>query len=345
MSTDTFRKGLAGIFAALFILSGIVSLLLYNLEQKAFTAETYQQAFANENFYESLPAIMAQTLMASADQPNMPLGLRSMSEQQWEGFLRELLPPETLKVMGDQALTSTFAYVNGESDSAIVNLTLLKSQMSSSTGMQAVLNLMQTLPPCTLDELTRITMALLNNQEITFCNPPAELQGIVQPLIQGEVQVAAASLPNQLTIASFDPATGQPDPRQKIQAMRVLMRLSPILPLGFFFLMTVLAVRGLRDWLMWWGIPFMVIGLSVSIIVWTGAPLVGWVLLKILLNSATSILPAVLLDDVSQLATAIVQQALKPLSLQGLLLMGAGFVMTVAALAIHGYMQTGTRRA
>jgi hypothetical protein len=344
MNMDTFRKGLAGVCAALFILSAIASLLLYNLEQKAFSIETYQQAFANENFYERLPAMMAQAFMASVDQPGMPVALRSMSEQQWEGFLRELLPPEALKAMGDQALTSTFAYLNGQSNAATVDLTVLKSQMASSAGTQAVMNLMQTLPPCTLEELTRITMALLNNQEIAFCNPPAEFQGIVQPIIQGQVQVAAAAVPSTLTLASYDAASGQPDPRQQIQTMRLFMRLSPILPLGFFFLMTVLAVRGLRDWLLWWGIPFMVIGLSVSIMVWTGAPLVGWVLFKLLTGSASFILPAVLGNDISQLASAIVEQALRPLSFQALVIMGVGFVMTVSAVLIHAYMQSTARQ-
>ena len=328
---DTARKGLAGVFAALFIATAVLSMLLFNLERKAFLAETYQQAFANENFYERLPALLAKAFVASSDQQGMPLGMRSMSEQQWEGFLRELLPPETLKTMGDQALTSTFAYLNGETDSAVVDLTPLKSQMSSSAGTQAVLNLMQTLPPCTLDELARITLSFLSDQQIAFCNPPAELAGVVQPLIEGQVQLAATLLPDQVTLAQFDPTTGQPDPRQQIQSLRLLMRLSPLLPLMLLFAMTVLAVRSLHDWLGWWGIPFIVTGLSVNIMAWTGAPLTSWIFLKVLLRYAPTLLPSVLLDDVSQLAEAIVHQALAPLSLQGWILIGLGLLMTALA--------------
>ena len=328
---DTARKGLAGVFAALFIATAVLSMLLFNLERKAFLAETYQQAFANENFYERLPALLAKAFVASSDQQGMPLGMRSMSEQQWEGFLRELLPPETLKTMGDQALTSTFAYLNGETDSAVVDLTPLKSQMSSSAGTQAVLNLMQTLPPCTLDELARITLSFLSDQQIAFCNPPAELAGVVQPLIEGQVQLAATLLPDQVTLAQFDPTTGQPDPRQQIQSLRLLMRLSPLLPLMLLFAMTVLAVRSLHDWLGWWGIPFIVTGLSVNIMAWTGAPLTSWVFLKTLLRYAPTLLPSVLMDDVGQLAEAIVHQALAPLSLQGWILIGLGLLMTALA--------------
>ena len=328
---DTARKGLAGIFAALFIATAVLSMLLFNLERKAFLAETYQQAFANENFYERLPNLLAKAFVTSSDQQGMPLGMQSMSEQQWEGFLRELLPPETLKMMGDQALTSTFAYLNGETDSAVVDLTPLKSQMNSSAGTQAVLNLMQTLPPCTLDELARITLSFLSDQQIAFCNPPAELAGVVQPLIEGQVQLAATLLPDQVTLARFDPTTGQPDPRQRIQTLRLLMRLSPLLPLMLLFAMTALAVRSLRDWLGWWGIPFIVTGLSVNIMAWMGAPLTSWVFLKTLLRYAPTLLPAVLLDDVSQLAEAIVHQALAPLSLQGWILIGLGLLMTALA--------------
>jgi len=328
---DTARKGLAGVFAALFIATAVLSMLLFNLERKAFLAETYQQAFANENFYERLPAILAKAFLTSSEQQGMTSGMRSLSEAQWESFLRELLPPEALKEMGDQALTSTFAYMNGETDSAVVDLTPLKSQMSSSAGTQAVLNLMQTLPPCTLDELARITLSFLSDQQIAFCNPPAELEGVVRPLVEGQVQLAATLLPDQVTLARFDPTMGQPDPRQRIQTLRLLMRLSPLLPLMLLFAMTALAVRSLRDWLGWWGIPFIVTGLSVNIMAWMGAPLTSWVFLKVLLRYAPTLLPSVLMDDIGQLAEAIVHQALAPLSLQGWILIGLGLLMTALA--------------
>ena len=328
---ETFRKGLAGLCAALFIVAAILSMLLFNLERRAFLAETYQQAFANDNFYERLPALLAQALVTSSDQQDMPLGMRSMSVQQWESFLHELLPPETLKIMGDQALASTFAYLNNEADAAVLDLTPLKTQMAGGAGTQAVLNLMQSLPPCTLDELARITLSFLSDQQVAFCNPPAEMAGVTQPLIEGQVQLAAAALPAQVTLVSFDPLSLQPDPRQRIQSLRLALRLLPLLPLLLLFGMTLLAVRSLRDWLAWWGIPFTVTGLAVNIMAWMGAPLAGWILLKLLLRNAPTLLPPVLLDDASRLAEAIVGQALAPLGLQGGLLIGFGLLMTVLA--------------
>lgn len=336
---DIIRKGLAGLTAGLFILAAILSMMGFNLEHKAFLAETYKQAFATENFYERLPSSMAQAIVGTKEMQSLPLGIRSMSVDQWEIFLRELLPPDLLKVMGDQAIDSLIAYLNSETDEAVVELTPLKTQMSGGMGAQAVTNLMRTLPPCTLDELTRITISFLNEQELTFCNPPIELDTFVQPLIQEQVRFAAISLPDQVVIASYVPTAGETDSRQRIQILRLVLRLTPILPLLLLLAMTLLAVRSLRDWLGWWGVPFVVTGLAVNVMAWMGAPLTRLILLNLLLQRAPKFLPPVLFDDASSLVSAIVDQTLQPLSLQGLALAVLGTLMIALALGVHLHKQ------
>ncbi len=65
------------------------------------------------------------------------------------------------------------------------------------------------------------------------------------------------AIPDQLTLLSAPP---QNDPRDKLQTARMVMRLSPILPLGFLLLMTIITVRSLKNWLDWWGIPLFITG-------------------------------------------------------------------------------------
>jgi hypothetical protein len=336
---DTIRKGLAGLFAVLFVLTAILALILFNLESKAFSAGTYQQAFANENFYARIPSIMAQTFVSSPDLGGVPPGMQTLTPENWEKFFRELLPPETLITMGDQALTSVFAYLNDETDTAVISLAPLKSQMASETGTQAVINLASSLPPCTLEELARMTMSFLTDAQFTLCNPPAELMEMIRPLMQEQLQLTSTSLPDQLILLNSDQMSGQADPRQRIKALRLMMRLAPILPLFLLFVMTVLAVRGLRDWLVWWGIPFTLTGISVSVIAWMGAPLVSLILSDLILSQAPSYLPSFLLNDVNQLAAAIMNQVLQPIGLQGLLLSFLGVGMTVLAFIIHQFMK------
>ncbi|MBI5954499.1 MAG: hypothetical protein HY865_22820 [Chloroflexi bacterium] len=343
---DNLRKGLAGIFAVLFVLTAILALILFNLESKAFAAETYQQAFANDNFYARIPGIMAQTFTSSSELEGIPPGMLTLTTADWEKFFRELLPPETLKIMGDQALTSVFAYLNDEADTAVISLAPLKAQMSSDTGAQAVMNLAGTLPPCTLEDIARMTMNFLSNQEFSLCNPPAEVAEFLRPLILEQLQATSATLPDQVTLLGGGPAAGpQEDPRQQIKALRLVMRLTPILPLFLLFVMTVLAVRSLRDWLAWWGVPFALTGVSLAVMAWLGAPLFNLILSELIASRAPTYLPAFLLDDASRLASAIVDQLLQPIGLQGLLLSLLGVGMTGLAFIVHQFMKYRARSA
>ena len=120
---NPLNKTLATICAILFTLSAVTAMVLFNFDRSAFTAETYQKAFAREDFYNKLPAVMAEAMTNSgADQSQFPVVMQGMSREAWEGFFRSLLPPEMLRVMGDDMLNSAFAYINRETDSIQLNL-------------------------------------------------------------------------------------------------------------------------------------------------------------------------------------------------------------------------------
>jgi hypothetical protein len=323
---ESIRKGLAGLLAILVILTALPAQVLFNLERKAFTTETYQQAFANDDFYARLPSILAESVHTASTQ-DLPVAMQGLSQENWEAFFRDLLPPDTLKLMGDQALASVLAYVNDQGSSAVLSLTPLKERMAGEAGVQAVLHLMQTQPACTLDEIARITMALLNSQAISLCSPPENLYPLVLPVIQGQMQVAAAAVPAEVTLAQADGAAGKPDPRDRIGVARLVMRLSPILPLALLLLLTIIAVRSLRDWMLWWGAPLLITGLLGAITAWLGAPLARVLLLQLLERTLPDLLPSVLLASGSQLAAAIVDQLLRPTLIQGLVMLALGGAM------------------
>ncbi len=326
---NSIKKPLGIFLALLFVLTAVPALIFFNFDRRAFTAETYQQAFAKSNFYDQLPVMMAQSMLAGTTDPNqLPVAMRGMSQQAWEGYFRAMLPQETLKAMGDETLNSVFAYLNQQTDSVQVSLVPLKTSMVSDAGTQAVFTLLQSQPACTLEQIAQTTMNLFNNSEIEFCNPPAELIPMLTPMIQGQMQAAVIAIPDQLPLLSAPP---QNDPRQTLQTTRMAMRLSPILPLGFLLLLTIVVIRSLKDWLSWWGIPLFITGGLAALMGLAGAPIFGAVLRGILSNQP----PALLLGLANDLASAMLQALLMPVLWQGLGIAFIGFGMAVAGYFIR----------
>jgi hypothetical protein len=326
---EAIKKTFAVIFAILFVITAIAALILFNFDRNAFSIETYQKAFVNADFYNKVPAIMAE-LMASTttNQEKLPVVMRGMSTKAWEAFFRSLLPQDVLKSMSDEALNSVFTYLNMQTNSAELSLTSIKTSLVSDVGVQAVLSLLKTQPECTLQQIGQITIDLLSNSQIQFCNPPDQLIPLLTPIIQGQMQMTVLALPNQFTIIRAPTAN---DPRPKLQRARMLMRLSPIVPLIFLFIMTILAVNSLKSWLNWWGIPLIITGGIASLMSLSGAPAIGAILQKILVTGMPAFLPKVMLDYAGNLASAMVQALLNPVLLQGLIIAVIGLVMAAAA--------------
>lgn len=319
---DSLKKISGVLFAALFVITAVPALIFFNFDRRAFSAETYQTAFANTDFYNQLPAVMAQAMLSTnADQSQLPIVMRSMDKTAWEAFFRTLLPEETLKLMGDDILNSTFSYLNLRADSVQLSLIPLKVSMTSGTGVQAVYTLLNAQPDCTLEQVFQMTLDLLSKGEMQFCKPPAELYPMLTPAIQGQMEFATLAIPDQFILIS---APAENDPREKLQTARLLMRLSPILPLGFLLMLTIAAVNSLKNWLRWWGIPFVITGLLACLMSLSGAPIFGTLFKTILVNKMPIYLPAILLDYAGDLASAMVQALLNPILWQGLILFFLG---------------------
>ena len=244
---NSTKKIIGSIFAVLFVFTAVPALIFFNFDRRAFSAETYQKAFVNSDFYDKLPAVLAETMVStSTDQSKLPVVMRGMSQEAWEAFFRTLLPQETLEVMSADVLNSTFAYLNMQTDSVQLSLVPLKSSMVGDTGVQAIYTLLDSQPDCTFTQIAQMTIDLLTGGEMQFCKPPAELYSMLTPVIQGQMQFAVSAVPDQITLISKPPEN---DPRIKLRILRMGMRLSPIVPLVFLLLMTIFTVNSLKSWL------------------------------------------------------------------------------------------------
>ena len=326
---SAIKKFIAAIFAVLFVITAVLALFLFNFDRRAFTTQTYQKVFANESFYNQLPAVMAEAMTsANSDQSKLPIVMQGMSTQAWESFFSAMLPPQAFKQIGDEALNSVFAYLSMETDSAQLSLVPLKTSMVSDTGVQAVFALLKTQPDCTLTQVGQIALDLATKQEMLFCNPPAEMTPLLAPIIQAQLQILSAAIPDQITLAS---SNGINDPRRKLQRARLIMRLSPLLPLGFLLLLTLFAVNSLKSWLKWWGFPFIVTGVTASLMGLSGAPIVGAIFQRILVARMPAFLPTILLNFASDLASAMLKTLLSPVFWQGLVIALIGLMMVVGS--------------
>ena len=142
----TLAGFLAGIFAILFVATTALAFALYNVEQSAFDAELYIQALQEENVYQRLPDLTAQALAVAAQQPgrsDMLSLLSGLSEDEWGTFVVGLLPPDVLKSLAEDGVTQVMAYVNGESDDAVLSLVGLKAHLGSPQGIDAIYGILE----------------------------------------------------------------------------------------------------------------------------------------------------------------------------------------------------------
>ena len=329
---DTLGKFLAAICAVLFIVSSVIVLLLFNIEQKGFSADTYKQAFAAQGLYQRMPALLATTLQTyiAGNQNAIPL-IKSLTVQDWQTSISILLPPEELKALSDNALDSTFDYLNGKTDSAVISLSPIKTHLAGESGLQVVRQFLSLQPPCTPDQLSQMALGLLGGQ-IGLCNPPAEAMGLIAPFIQAQLQAMTSLIPDQI---AFIPATlshTPNDPRLKLNAVRSAIKLTPFIPVLLLFGIAIFGVRTLREWRIWWGWPLMTTGILSVLIGLVGSPLIGWILQLLIQNQGTIFVPAILAASIGETASAVARQMLIPVVFEGFILALVGLGMVILSL-------------
>ncbi|HAV77325.1 MAG TPA: hypothetical protein DCX53_08225 [Anaerolineae bacterium] len=324
----SFGKILAGICSIFFVLSGVTAITLFNIERKAFSAETYKLAFDNQNLYERMPAVLAVALSTSGSGDAL-LGILAT-----EGNIASFLPPQELKAVTDDVLDSTFAYLNGETDSATASLLSLKSYLAGEGGTRMVTQLLSEQPNCTIEQITQITLGLLSGGNLLLCNPPEELMGLVTPFIESQLQAMMNALPNEITIISGARSNTPADPRIRLDRVRAVMKLTLVIPLFLLPAIVVFAVRSIKELLKWWGLPILFTGGFSLIVALLGSPVVEFVINRMMKAQTSDFIPPVLLAVMSEAVGEITKQILKPVGIEGVVLFVGGLGMLITATVI-----------
>ena len=326
---NSIKKVMGIIFAALFVLTAVPALVFFNFDRRAFTAETYQTAFVNIDFYNKLPIIMAQAAISpnSSLSQDTPMLMQGMNQSTWETFFRALLPPEDLKKIGMDLLDSTFAYLNMQSDTVQLSLAPIKTRMAGDAGVQSVFAILNTLPECTMEQLAHMMFdAISGKDQVQYCKFPEKYNAQLSIIIHEQMSAAASTLPDQMTLVS-NPTSSENNSRIKLKYTRITMRLSPILPLVFLLLMTVLTANSLKNWLKWWSLPLFITGFLASLVGLVGTPIFGEFFKQFFVND----MPEYLQKYANELVSVVLKALFAPIFWQGLIIAFIGLTMAVSA--------------
>ena len=353
----TCGRLIAGVFALLFIISASTMLLLYNLDATLLNSEAYKIALIEEDIYARLPGFVVQQIqhgimddpcIGSPDQcegnSGPPAYLRILSDDDWEYLIATLLEPEWLQTTAESALDQVFGNLNSDAPPEPISISLveLKTKFEGPVGYQAVLALLEKQHPCSAEQLLQLGAAQLFGSEMDeflLCNPPAILMDVVDPLMRVAIQSAASAIPEEMTFehplsdvsGSTDITEFGDDPIQSFFIARSLLRFGFLIPLMFLFLLTVFAVRSVRDWLLWWGAPFLLtglIGLSLSAL---SLPILGWVVPQLIGAAVpTGVSPEILAIGVD-LGNALFRQVTQKIMVQAGIMAAIGFAFLISA--------------
>lgn len=310
--------------------------------EDALGREAYESLSRNERTPTADELRLAQPCIDQYAQPaeqqqgGPPIYIVNLDAADWEMLVSILLPPEDLKAMTKQALTAVFDYLNGETNVATVSLAAIKERLAGPQGVDAALTLMNAQPPCTLEQIANMTLSVVSGKiEITMCKPSEELLAVIQPMIETQLDLVAAGIPDEATLIS-PPPPGAEDPLGGLKTVRFFMRLSPFIPLVFLLLITVFVVNSVYSWFRWWGIPLLISGLLGLIPAALASPIYKWAFENFILERFPPALPAVFKDLARDVSAEIVSGIATPILIQSIMLFLIGTGMVAVA---HFYLK------
>lgn len=360
----TCGRLIAGVFALLFIVSATVTLLLYNLDATLLTSEPYKMALIEEDIYARLPGFVGQQIQYAMtynpclesldpcedgpEQGNIeggpPAYFRILSDDDWEHLITTLLEPEWLQTTVESVLDQVFDNLNSDTPPEPISISLaeLKKKLTGEVGYQTLLGLLKKQPECTPEQILQLSEAQLLGGEMDdflLCNPPEILMDVVDPLLREAIQSAASGIPEEMTfdlpfldlLDSTDVEVFGGTPIQSVFAARRLLRFTLLIPIAFLLLVTIFAVRSIRDWLLWWGVPLLFTGLISLVFSTLSLPILGWVVPRLIGEAAPAGVTPELFSIGVDLGNAVFSQVTRKIMVHAGVMAAIGFGFTISA--------------
>ncbi len=319
---------IAVFLAALFVMTALTALVLFNIERQAFNPATYKKALTSGGLYQQFPLLLGDLVTKNLGS-SAPAFMQRLTPAQWKNLVATLLPEGQLQRMTEETINQVLAYLNGETRTPAISLLPLKQSLAGPAGLNAALTIIHAQPDCTLQQIAAI-IASLNQGEL--CNPPKAMLDLFQPVIQTELQATSAAIPSEVVIVPDANSPSQQTALGFLRLLRFIIRLSPLIPLALLLGITILVVRSFKSWLAWWGWPLMLTGLPGMFIGFSGAPLFRAAAEHALSKNLTISLPPEVVNSIRSLADAALREMLKPAGWESLAMFIVGLLMVIAAL-------------
>jgi hypothetical protein len=268
-----------------------------------------------------------------------PAVMQNLSVADWEKVINTVAPASELQALTENILDQVFSYLNGKSQTVVLDLTKFKKRIIGPDGIEAIMQFIRSQPACTRQQIAQMDADIANQTgQLTICFPGESLLADWRPLIQDQLQSVVDEVPDERILLGPEQQANQ-NGLGSLRFIRFSMRIFMVLPLGFLLVITLLVVRSARSWLRWWGIPFFSAGV-ISLIL--GAFASGF-LNKLQIGLLTGSLPAYVSIGVARLgqdiAVAILHAVTEGVVLGGLLLALLGLGMWIGSYFIKGAKQ------
>jgi hypothetical protein len=363
---------LAGFFAILFIISALISLLLFNAERHFVDPELYKRVLLEERVYDSLPRLLSTQISEGmaynpcAEDPSScenegedtsgdeegdpPDYFKNMNAEHWELVLREILTPDWLQTQSESVIDQLFDYLESDEETPSISISLvdIKSRLMGSDGVETVLKIIESQPPCNDEQLRELTRAFesdASGTDLLSCRPPQELIDENLSSIEETLNEVVGDLPDEATLGEnfMDPDSDEPTDTTEtdmvigktLRRVRTYMRLSPIVPIGFLILIAVLGVRSFRDLLRWWGIPLLVTGLIALVVSILSMPIFNWLLRTYVEGQIPGYLSLEFVDIGFEIGRSTIRSFVKTITIQA----GVMALTGLLAAAVSGFIR------
>ncbi|MBE3143093.1 MAG: hypothetical protein IMZ61_04115 [Planctomycetes bacterium] len=304
------RKTLAIITIFLVIIVTAPALFVYPVEKILFNPVPYEKALTIQDFYQRLPAWLAQITSNSASTTGgvYENALSLLGQSGLERVYTLVLSPGWVQSQTESLIEQSLAYLNFETGTFTlrVNLLDLKTAIGTSGPTSIAGQMIRSWPPCTAENLAKLAKKILNNMidpksqsnDIPLCRPPEDFLPFMDAVMGVAFTQFANIIPDQIDLVDLVKASPGFSEQQAnltryfaiYRVIRWVMRLLPVLAAGLFLLLGLLTMQSWRTILTYNGIGMLVAGFLaffITILVWLAGSSIAERLIQQLTISAS----------------------------------------------------------
>ncbi len=291
-------KAVAFLLAILFVLVTVIVLLVFNFERQLLTPDTYKHALTEQDFYTQFHTLVVEQMIVTAGyNPCLENVDICEGEQPGDNALNQLID-ERMLASASPELIACYKKSLGEGE---FDRLMDEQPIRDNSWFETIQYCRY--PQETLTKLTPQLEIFLNGM-IAGIPDQATLQ---LPVGENEASSRGGALAAEKASAAGEDSLG--NLLRAIRMVRTGIRLVLLLPAVLLLLIWLLAVRSVKGWLRWWGIPILIAGLIGFLVDLALAPVTNWVIGAFILQKP----PAGFSPNLLQASLAVARSVIRSL--------------------------------